>query len=121
LQRFVRHVDLAAGGAEAIEMALKQNFDMVFMDCQMPGMDGYETTVKLRRMEGPARNTLVIALTADAMPGSRERCLEAGMNDYATKPLNTNDLQAVLQLWLSPSPIEASGDEIAEGNRCVCE
>jgi signal transduction histidine kinase/ActR/RegA family two-component response regulator len=99
LQRFQCCADAAASGAEAIEMAREYPYDLIFMDCHMPGMDGYQATKRLRQMEGATRHTVVIALTADAMQGSRERCLEAGMDDYVAKPLKLNGLLDVLQLW----------------------
>src|SRR4029077_13262340 len=80
LERLVCRVDAAVSGAEAMDMLRKNTYDLIFMDCQMPEMDGYETTARLRQMEGSTSHTVVIALTADAMEGSRERCLEAGMD-----------------------------------------
>jgi signal transduction histidine kinase/ActR/RegA family two-component response regulator len=132
LQRYICRVDPAASGAEAMEMARKHPYDLIFMDCQMPEMDGYETTTWLRQVEGSTRHTVVIALTADAMEGTRERCLEAGMDDYATKPLNMNGLLAVLQTWLGPGAahgacanscalqVQATADEAHEGSRWSC-
>jgi signal transduction histidine kinase/ActR/RegA family two-component response regulator len=132
LERLVCRVDAAVSGAEAMEMARKNSYDLIFMDCQMPEMDGYETTARLRQVEGSTRHTVVVALTADAMQGSRERCLEAGMDDYATKPLNMKGLLAILQTWLGPwaadgacansciLQVQAPADEAHEGSRWSC-
>jgi CheY-like chemotaxis protein len=123
--------DVAAHGREALHMLGMAPYDLIFMDCQMPEMDGYETTLRLRQVEGSTRHTVVIALTADAMQGSRERCLEAGMDDHAAKPLNMNGLLAVLQTWLGPGTaggactndcvlqVPSSADD-AEGSRWSC-
>jgi CheY-like chemotaxis protein len=73
------------------------------MDGQMPGMDGYEATSRIRAFEGPVRHTPIIALTAGAMRGDRERCLAAGMDDYVAKPISPEQLEAVLQRWIPKS------------------
>jgi CheY-like chemotaxis protein len=94
LTRLDMVVTLACNGAEAVELAKTSIFDLVLMDCQMPEMDGYEAARLLRRSNGGANDPSIpiIALTAHALDGDRERCLEAGMDDYLTKPLDTKRL-----------------------------
>jgi CheY-like chemotaxis protein len=74
-------------------------YDLVFMDCQMPEMDGYEAAQEIRRREGPGRHVAIIAMTADVMAGCREQCLEAGMDDFITKPVAMEALFESLQRW----------------------
>ena len=99
LQQFGYAPDVASGGAEALAAMQKNRYDVVFMDVQMPGMDGLETTRRLREWEkNEARGaTHIIALTANAMAGDREKCLAAGMNDYLAKPVRPDALQAALE------------------------
>lgn len=91
-------------GEEAIEMVSKQSFDLILMDCQMPEMDGFEASTLLREMKkrGDIADMPIIALTANAMKGDREKCLESGMNDYVTKPLRKTKLHSMLTQWLPP-------------------
>jgi PAS domain S-box-containing protein len=90
------HVIVAHDGVEALEKAQENNPDLVLMDIQMPGMDGLETTRRLR-MDARFANTPIIALTALAMPGDRERCLQAGANEYMTKPVSLKRLRTTIQ------------------------
>jgi PAS domain S-box-containing protein len=92
--------EVAGNGAEALEAARRNDYAAVLMDCQMPVMDGYEATRKLRQREGSERHTCVIAVTATAMAADRGRCLAAGMDDYIVKPLTVDSLAAVLARWL---------------------
>jgi CheY-like chemotaxis protein len=75
-------------------------YDLVFMDCQMPEMNGFEATIEIRGMTGPARSVPIIALTADVITASRDRCIEAGMNDYIAKPVEPEALVRALRTWL---------------------
>ena len=102
LKKLGHSAALAGNGLEVLELLARQPFDVVFMDCQMPELDGYETTRRLRRIEGDGdfgnrAPHFVIALTANAMAGDRERCLAAGMDDFVTKPLDEAMLTASLK------------------------
>lgn len=92
-------VDVADNGREAVEKIQKKSFDIVFMDCQMPEMDGFEATQHIRLKEGDKHN-IIIALTADAMTGDREKCLRAGMDDYLNKPIKQVQITDILRKWL---------------------
>ena len=94
-------VDIASDGGEALRMWCQRPYDAVFMDCQMPDMDGYETTVRIRKSGGRGLTIPIIAITAHSMAGDRERCIDAGMNDYVSKPLNRGDLERALDLWVA--------------------
>ncbi|MEB3882035.1 PAS domain-containing protein [Lyngbya sp. CCY1209] len=91
--------DLAENGEEVLERVRDRPYDIVFMDCQMPRLDGYAATRELRRREGSDRHTVVIALTAHAMPADREKCLVAGMDDYISKPIAQEELEQKLKTW----------------------
>ncbi|PXW93421.1 signal transduction histidine kinase [Sphaerotilus hippei] len=95
---------LAHDGHEALRLAADQHFDAVLMDCQMPGIDGFETTRRLRAAESGTQHLPIIALTANALHGDRERCLAAGMDDYLSKPFTGAGLRATLQHWLPRPP-----------------
>ncbi|MBM4349461.1 MAG: response regulator [Deltaproteobacteria bacterium] len=101
LEKLGCRVDVAADGIEAVSLTERFSYDLVLMDCQMPKMDGYEATAEIRRLEGRSRHTPIIAMTAHAMLGDRERCLEAGMDDYLSKPLKPEKINAALNKWLS--------------------
>jgi CheY-like chemotaxis protein len=96
LERLGCRVELATNGAEALDRVQREAFDVVFMDCQMPVMDGYEATRRIRQLErGP--HLPIVAMTAHAMTGDREKCLAAGMDDYVSKPLKSDLLLAALR------------------------
>lgn len=100
LEQMGHRVVLAADGREALEAMVHQSFDAVFMDCQMPIMDGFVATREIRKKEGTNQHTPIIAMTANAMKGDRERCLEAGMDDYVIKPIKKEELEKVLEQQL---------------------
>jgi signal transduction histidine kinase/ActR/RegA family two-component response regulator len=102
-------VCLVCDGAQAVQRVEHQNFAAILMDCRLPIMDGYEATGKIRLLAGRAEIP-IIALTANALQGDRETCMEAGMNDYLAKPFKRADLQRVLLRWLPPQP-SASGQD----------
>ncbi len=100
LERLGYQADVAADGLEAIEALSRIRYAAVLMDVQMPEMGGYEATNEIRRREGSERHTPIIAMTANAMQGDRERCLAAGMDDYVSKPVRIEDLRSVIERWL---------------------
>ena len=110
--------DIAGNGLEAVDLLRKMTYDCVFMDCQMPEMDGYEATAEVRKLEKKlGRRTPIIALTANAMQGDRERCLDAGMDDFVAKPIREAELKAVIQRWLvdaAPAAAAAPDGEARE-------
>jgi two-component system, sensor histidine kinase and response regulator len=91
--------DVVANGLEAVEALKKGAYDLVLMDCQMPELDGYEATKLIREMEGDRTHTPIVALTAHALAGERERCLMVGMDDYLSKPFEEKDLCRILEKW----------------------
>jgi PAS domain S-box-containing protein len=106
LQRQGHEFDLAVNGAEAVERCRNQHYDLVLMDCQMPILDGYAATAAIRAAEAEgAVPQRIIALTANAMSGDRERCIAAGMDDYLSKPIRKAELLEVIHRW------RPSGDE----------
>ena len=101
---------VAHNGLEAMEMAAGYNYDAILMDCLMPELDGFQATRGIRKGEG-ARHVPIIAMTALSMPGDRERCLAAGMDDYLSKPIRRTALDAALLRWLPSNEQPAPGDE----------
>jgi signal transduction histidine kinase/DNA-binding response OmpR family regulator len=100
IERLGYRADVAGNGSEALDILSRVRYDAVLMDCQMPEMDGYEATREIRRMELDGGRLPIIAMTAGAMAGDRERCLAAGMDDYISKPVKLHIVAAVLERWL---------------------
>jgi len=100
LARLGLDADVAADGTEALRRVTGNFYDLVLMDCQMPGVDGFEATRRIRRLGGPYADLPIVALTAHAMEGARELCEAAGMNDYLAKPLKQDQLADCLARWL---------------------
>jgi PAS domain S-box-containing protein len=110
LKRLGYRADVAGNGFEAIAALQRQSYDLVFMDVQMPELDGYETTKRIKRDLAPQLGDAlppIVAMTANAMVGDREACLEAGMDDYLSKPIRPEEIIRVLTKWCCPKPIEA--------------
>ena len=97
-------VDVASNGEEAVELSQEHRYSAILMDCQMPVMDGYTATRAIRELEGSLRHTPIIALTAHAMAGERDKVLAAGMDDYLSKPLKPHALERMLQRYVADFP-----------------
>jgi PAS domain S-box-containing protein len=106
-------VETVENGQKAVEAIQKNTYGLVLMDVQMPEMDGLEATHWIRSLEGITRHTPIIAMTAHAMKGDRERCLEAGMDDYVSKPLQPDELFDAIARWALP---RGEGEASAEGS-----
>ena len=104
LERLGLRADVAANGLEAVEMFRMAPYQIVFMDCQMPEMDGYAATREIRRLEVGPPHATIIAMTAEALAGARERCLASGMDDHIPKPVRLEDLFETLRRWATPQP-----------------
>jgi CheY-like chemotaxis protein len=105
LQKFGCRVDVAANGKEAVEMWETIPYDLILMDCNMPEMDGLEATAQIRKREAGKRHIPIIAMTANAIEGDREKCLTAGMDDYISKPVKPPVLRHALERWLMKEPV----------------
>ena len=108
--------DVAANGTEAVRVLSEVHYDAVLMDCHMPEMDGFDATREIRKNEPAGRHTPVIAMTASALSGDRERCLAAGMDDYIAKPIKMHVIAAVLERWLGPRDKQAGGEVAAKSS-----
>jgi len=94
-------VDIASDGLEVIENMRKKRYDLVFMDVQMPRMDGLEASQQILKTWSGEEAPLIVALTANALPEDRERCIDAGMKDYVAKPFKLDDLRNIIGKWFS--------------------
>ena len=108
LERMGCRVDVAGDGKAGVELAMKHRYAAILMDCQMPEMDGFEATQEIRRRESPGQRCAIVAMTANAMRGDREKCLQAGMDDYISKPISKKDLLEALRRNVRlPDPVPA--------------
>jgi PAS domain S-box-containing protein len=115
LRRLGLVVDVVANGKEAVAAVAKTSYDLIFMDCQMPEMDGFEATTVIREEEAKTgEHKLIIALTASAMDSDRARCLERGMDDYLSKPVRLRQLIEIIEKW---NPLEQTNQQQTERSR----
>ena len=105
--------ETVTNGREAVDALQRAKYDLVFMDCHMPEMDGYEATTMIRRQEKLGHHTPIIAMTASALPEDRARCITVGMDDYLSKPLNRDDLRIILERWLNVRPALTEDSPVA--------
>jgi len=109
LKKLGLEADVVATGIEALDALLGVSYDLVLMDCQMPEMDGFEATQRIRERERGQRRLPVVAMTANAMVGDREKCIEAGMDDHIPKPVRMEVLHQTLSRWLPPGAMRPLG------------
>jgi CheY-like chemotaxis protein len=109
LEKAGHQVEAVPNGRQAVVELVKSSYDLVLMDVQMPEMDGFEATAEIRRLESALRRTPIIAMTANAMAGDRQRCLEAGMDDYISKPVQRAELLQTVQSWVRPPSGQPAG------------
>jgi CheY-like chemotaxis protein len=113
LERLGYETDIVSNGREAVNATERVSYDLVFMDCQMPEMDGLAATAAIRALEiGTGRHTPIVALTANALDGDREHCVEVGMDDYLAKPLRKDQLAKMLQRWICNTQPVRPGDSL---------
>ena len=115
LERLGYAADAVANGLEVLDAVQRIPYDLVLMDCQMPEMDGYQATIAIRKREGESRHTKIIAMTANALGGDRDRCIAAGMDDYISKPVKQETLAAAIERWTT-EPEESKPTENTWGD-----
>jgi PAS domain S-box-containing protein len=121
LQRLDLRADVAANGLEAVEAVARIPYDIVFMDCLMPEMDGYAATRAIREMERPGGARIrIVAMTANALTGDREKCLAAGMDDYIPKPVTKRALEEAIARWLPAAAAKVYDPEAARADDSGC-
>jgi CheY-like chemotaxis protein len=118
LRRLGCEVELANNGLEAVQAITRDTYDLVFMDCQMPDMDGYQATREIRLLPGARARTPIIAMTANAMQGDEQKCLDAGMDAYISKPVKLEVLRGMIQEYAadpeSDFPLAKAAERLAE-------
>ena len=114
-------VDVVSCGKDAVSMVSLHHYDIVFMDCSMPDMNGFEATDEIRRMEGSKKHTIIVALTANAIKGFREKCLSAGMDEYLSKPIRSSKLQEIVTRWAVPRRHLSSQALVSHFGESGCE
>jgi CheY-like chemotaxis protein len=107
LEKFGYELNVVNNGQEALDALHRTPFDLVLMDCEMPVMDGFEATARIRSSGASWQHIPIIAMTANAMSGDREACLKAGMNDYISKPFQLQDLADTIQKVMKTLPSAA--------------
>ena len=110
-------VEVAADGGEAVELATKNEYDIIYMDCQMPVVDGFAATKEIRRRLA-SRHVPIIAVTANAQDSDREKCLSSGMDDFISKPFSKRDFLRTLEAWCAPAPENGAQAGITVPDRC---
>jgi CheY-like chemotaxis protein len=103
---------IVSNGLEALEMMRSEEFDLALLDCEMPGLDGYEVTARVRKMGG--KHIPIVAMTASAMSADRQRCFDAGMDDLLAKPFGKVALNDMLTKWLTPRPTNGTRAPLAQ-------
>src|SRR5207237_8110935 len=118
LEVFRCKVETTTNCVEPLALHNQREFDIIFMDCQMPEMDGFKATAEIRKREANSgRRTPIVALTASAIEGDREQCLAAGMDDYVAKPFTTEQMRAALAAWLKPAALRGEAHHKPEADK----